>query len=328
MHTLSAVLPRPRRRALCPSSVGWIALTVMIVSGSTTASFGKQLTAYFSPLSMLFLSEVMLLLFAVLSFGVLPILRHMKRLKRSVLLPLFTAGVLNGVLAPVFWFTGLEQTFAVNSQIFGNAETLFLLLFGIVLMHQVPKRSQWFGGSIVFLGLLIVALRGFSEHLSIARGDVFIIVAGCFYGLGGALIRKFLHHIEPQVVIVARACSAIAFFFALSPFVAHPFVLELRSFPWELLSVLVGYGLISRFLLIFSYYESLERLPLPTVSLVGTVGVATSMLFAHWYLGEVIAWYQTFGASLIILGAIVVQWSNIHRLEDHLVHFLKTQHRH
>lgn len=332
MHTLSSVLKRPavhiRRHALCSSTVGWIALTVMILSGSTTTSFGKQLTEYFSPLSMLFLSEVMLLLFAVLSFGFLPILRHLKRLHPSVLLPLITAGVLNGVLAPVFWFSGLEQTFAVNSQLFGNAETLFLLLFAVLLMRQVPKRSQWFGGTIVFLGLLTVALKGFSEHIAIARGDMLIVLAGCFYGLGGVLIRKFLRNLEPQVIIVARACCAIVFFFALSPFIAHPFVLELRSFPWELLSVLLGYGLISRFLLIFSYYESLERLPLPTVSLVGTVGVATSLLFAHWYLGEAILWYQTCGAALIILGALVVQWSNIHKLEDHVVHFLKAQHRH
>jgi drug/metabolite transporter (DMT)-like permease len=300
----------------------------MILSGSTTTALGKQLTEYFSPLSMLFLSEVMLLLFAVLSFGCVPIFHRLRQVPSSTVLPLLTAGVLNGVLAPVFWFTGLERTFAINSQLFGNAETIFLLLFGLLLLHQKPSHTQWFGGAIIGSGLLIVALRGFTERLTFASGDLFVVLAGSFYGLGGALIRKYLRHLPPQVIIVARSLCAVAFFFLLSPFISHPFVTELHLFPWELLLVLLGYGLISRFLLIFSYYESLEHLPLPTVSLLGTLGVATSVLFAHWYLGELIMGYQVAGAILIILGAVVVQWGSIQKLEEHVVHFLKAQHRH
>ncbi|OGJ78315.1 hypothetical protein A2398_05545 [Candidatus Peribacteria bacterium RIFOXYB1_FULL_57_12] len=331
MHTLTGILRQPEvhvRRHLCSSTIGWIALTVMILAGSTTASFGKQLTTYFSPLSMLFLSEVMLLLFAVISFGFFPIFKHLRRVRREIVLPLFTAGVLNGVLAPAFWFTGLTRTFAINSQLFGNAETLFLILFGILLMHQAPKRTQWFGGSVIFFGLLVVALHGFTERLSIANGDLLIVLAGALYGLGGVLIRKYLRHLEPQVIIVVRSCCAIAFFFLLSPFISHPFVTELQAFPWEFLGVLLGYGLISRFLLIFSYCESLEHLPLPTVSFMGTVTVGTGLLFAHWYLGESILWYQSAGAALIILGAVIVQWGNLRKLEGHVVHFLKSHHQH
>src|SRR3989339_370557 len=305
MHTLTGILRQPEvhvRRHLCSSTIGWIALTVMILAGSTTASFGKQLTTYFSPLSMLFLSEVMLLLFAVISFGFFPIFKHLRRVRREIVLPLFTAGVLNGVLAPALWFTGLTRTFAIN--------------------------SQWFGGSVIFFGLLVVALHGFTERLSIANGDLLIVLAGALYGLGGVLIRKYLRHLEPQVIIVVRSCCAIAFFFLLSPFISHPFVTELQAFPWEFLGVLLGYGLISRFLLIFSYYESLEHLPLPTVSFMGTVTVGTGLLFAHWYLGESILWYQSAGAALVILGAVIAQWGNLRKLEGHVVHFLKSHHQH
>lgn len=330
MHILSESAQRHALpvRHLRASTVGWIALVVMVLAGSTTTAFAKQLTGYFSPLSMLFLSEVMLLLFAVLSFGLVPIAKRLRRIRKTTILPLLTAGVLNGVLAPVFWFTGLEQTFAVNTQLFSNTETHFLILFGILLMHQIPKKSQWIGGGIMFAGLLTVALHGFTKELVLARGDLLIILSGAVYGLGGVIISKHLHRIEPQVIIVARSLCAVAFFFFLSPFISHPFITELQTFPWALLSVLLGYGLISRFLLIFSYYASLERLPLPTVSLLGTVSVGTSLLFAHWYLGESIAWYQATGGVLIILGAIVVQWSSFMKMEGRFVHYLKAQHRH
>jgi len=307
------------------ATIGWIALTVMIIAGSTTNAFGKQLTEFFSPLSMIFLSEIMLLLFAVLTFGFFPIVKKFRHVRPALILPLLTAGVLNGIVAPVFWFTGLERTFAVNAQLFGNAETVFLIVFSMLLLHSFPKKSQWLGGGIILCGLVTVALKGFTANVSIASGDALIVFAGGIFGLGGILIRKYLRHLEPQLIIVARSCSAITFFFLLSPFITHPFAAELRTFPLEFLGVLIGYGLISRFLLIFSYYESLEKLPIQTVSLLGTITVGTGLLFSHWYLAEPIVWYQGVGAALIILGAIVVQWGSLRKLERHVAHYLKAR---
>lgn len=330
MHTLTGVLRQPAalpvRRHLPSATIGWIALTIMILAGSTTNAFGKQLTEFFSPLSMIFLSEVMLLLFAVLTFGFFPILKKLKRVRSSLVLPLVTAGVLNGIVAPVFWFTGLERTFAVNAQLFGNAETLFLILFGILLTHSFPKKAEWLGGGVILLGLLTVALHGFTEAVRIASGDLLIVLSGGIFALGGVIIRKFLRSLEPQIIIVARSSCSIAFFFLLSPFITHPFASEIATFPLAFLGVLIGYGLISRFLLIFSYYETLERLRLSTVSLLGTITVGTGLLFSHWYLGETVVWYQVTGAALIILGAVVVQWGSIKKIETHLLHALKAHH--
>ena len=328
MQTLTGVLRQPAlhvRRHMHSATIGWIALTVMIIAGSTTNAFGKQLTEFFSPLSMIFLSEIMLLLFAVLTFGFFPIVKKFRHVRPALILPLLTAGVLNGIVAPVFWFTGLERTFAVNAQLFGNAETVFLIVFSMLLLHSFPKKSQWLGGGIILCGLVTVALKGFTANVSIASGDALIVFAGGIFGLGGILIRKYLRHLEPQLIIVARSCSAITFFFLLSPFITHPFAAELRTFPLEFLGVLIGYGLISRFLLIFSYYESLEKLPIQTVSLLGTITVGTGLLFSHWYLAEPIVWYQGVGAALIILGAIVVQWGSLRKLERHVAHYLKAR---
>lgn len=330
MHSTAVLvgptLPHARIR-MHASTVGWIALMVMIISGSTGPAFAKQLTAFFSPLSMLVISEIMQLLFCVLSFGFLPIVRKTLQLKRTILLPLVTAGVINGILAPICAFTGLAWTSSVNAQLFGNAETLFLLIFGMLLLHQTPRRIHFLGGFIVTCGLLFVALKGFSEHLSPSSGDLLIILASVFYGLGGTLVRKYLHGVEPQIIMVVRALAAMSFFFVLSPFISHPFITEIKSFPWEFLIVLLSYGLISRFLLVFTYYESIERLPLPTVSLLSTLTVGTATIFSYLYLGETIAWYHIIGAALIILGAGVVEWHNITKLEERVVHFLKSHRR-
>jgi len=304
-------------------TLGWIALVVMIIAGSTMPVFGKQLTEHFSPLSMLFLSEVMTLAFAILTFGFYPILKTIKHLKQSIILPLVTAGVFNGVVAAVFWFTGLERTSAVNTELFGNTEMLFLMIFGALFVNQPLRRPHWIGGGIILAGLLIVGLKGFTEGITFASGDALIILACLCYGIGGILVRKYLRKVDPEVVIFARSSTAIAFFFLISPFISHPFIEEVRQFPWELIFVLLAYGFISRFLLIFSYYEAIDRLPIPTVSLLSMLIVVGGTLFAHLYLGEPVAWYQATGAVLIIAGAVVVEWAGLHRFEEHFVHYMK-----
>ncbi|MDD5751557.1 MAG: DMT family transporter [Candidatus Peribacteraceae bacterium] len=330
MHTNPVIIHTPdaaQQTEVKSSSEGWVALMVMIVSGSTSVAFGKQLTEYFSPLSMLFLSEVMMLLFAVFSFGFIPLIKRIRRLDRTKLLPLVTAGVMTGVLAPLFRFWGLQHTSAVNTQLFGMTEMLFLISFGTLYAHQKFQRVHGLGGLIIVAGMFLVAIKGFSDSVLFALGDLGIITAGFFYAIGGTIICAHLRSIAPQVIILIRSLCAISFFFVLSPFIPQPFITEMRHFPVELAAVLLSYGLISRFLVVFSYYSAIERLPLPTISLLSTTSVAGAMGFAWLYLGETITWYHIAGAGLIMTGASVVQWTSIQQLEERFVHFIKTHHR-
>lgn len=329
---IDSVLPSPlvKRRAtarLHSLSIGWSALAIMILAGSTNASFGKQLTGSLSPLSMLFVSEVLLLLFAVLSFGIVPMLKSLLKQKRPILISLAFVGIINGGLGPLFWFSGLARTSAVNTQLFGMTEMLFLMMFATMFTHEKITRHHVSGGLVILLGLLFVTLKGFSETISLNPGDLFIILACICYGIGGTIIRKKLNHVDPEVIIFARSASAISLFFLISPFIKHPFISEITSFPFVLIPVLLAYGFISRFLLVFSFYESLKHLPVATTSLLSTMVVGTALLFAHFYLGEPIHWYQAIGALFIIIGAVIVQSSGLYKLEKHLTHHWMSHHR-
>ena len=72
MHSKSISLPflgtNKKARSI---SIGWIALGCAVLAGSTSVTFAKELGAVFSPMSLLVLSESIVLLFTVLSFGFL-----------------------------------------------------------------------------------------------------------------------------------------------------------------------------------------------------------------------------------------------------------------
>ena len=331
MNNIAQIVLHPfftRRSKTKSMAIGWLALTVMILAGSTFTSFGKQLTTVFSPLSMIFVSEGLMFVFAIISFGLIPSLKKLLTLKSKYILPLICIGIINGIASPFLWFFGLQYTNAVNAEIFGKSEMLFLILLSGIFLHQKFRSEHLIGGCIILLGLLVVTMKGFSDGFNFQLGDTIILFASLLYASGGLTVGMKLRHMDPEVLIMVRSLCAIAFFFALSPFIEHPFISEAREFPFELIPALVGFGLIARFLTMFAFYEAIERVPISTFSTMATLTTAGSAFFAYIYLGELLHWYQLAGAVLIILGAVFVHLNGLHRQEKHMKHQLKSHHRH
>ena len=114
-----------KRGAISANGVGWLALVTTIIAGATYSSFAKNVSQALSPLTLLFLSELLTALIVLFSFGTVPLFRRMLRLPRRSLLPLLAVGILNSVIAPLLWFAGLRATSAVNASLFGNSDVLF-----------------------------------------------------------------------------------------------------------------------------------------------------------------------------------------------------------
>lgn len=318
------------RRELSPSSqaIGWTSLTVMIVAGSTYNMFAKPLTGAFSPLSLLFVSELLTLLFLLFFFGFVPLLRLLYTTKRKKLLPLLWVGALSGTIAPFLWFTGLQSTTAINATLFGNAEMVFLIILAVLVLGEKWTVHHAIAGTTIAIGVLIVALEGFEGNVALHRGDMLILLASFTFSIGSITFRKYLHHLQPQIAIFVRSITAMSAFLVLSPFLTHSLPEDVRAFPFALLPALLGFGFIARFLNIFTFYEAIDRLPVSTVSLLGNLSVIVGVLFAHWYLGEAILWYHWLGGGFIIFGTILLETIGIHPSEKHLQHHIEQHHHH
>ena len=320
---------RIRKQNLQSQSIGWIALTVMILSSATYNSFGKELGTALSPLSILVLSELLTGFFVVLSFGILPTAQKIVALKRRHLLPLLILGLCNGLFAPLLFFTGLQYTTAINAELFGRMEMVFLMILAIAILKQEHlTRAHIIASAVMICGIAFVALRGFSQSLMLRPGDPLILLSTFTYACGGIIFKKYLHKLEPELVIVSRAIVAIGAFLLISPFINHPLMQELRVFPTVLIPALLGFGFISRFLNLFSFYESIERIPVSTVSLFSTLNLLRGVTFAHVYLGEPIFWYHLIGGGLILLGVLLLEILGIHPNEKEMERHVKQQHGH
>ncbi|TSC57518.1 MAG: hypothetical protein Greene041662_941 [Candidatus Peregrinibacteria bacterium Greene0416_62] len=325
-NTLTAIFPWHREKT-SSKALGWVALSVAIIAGSTSVTFAAALAGSLSPLSMLFISEALTMLFTVLSFGLFPIIKRMIRLRRKYILPILLVGLSNSVIAPLLAFTGLRMTGPINAELFIRAEDIFLVLLAVAVLGEKLKKQHILGALCVLLGVAVVTLRGFSETLTFSRGDAYILLAACFYACGGILYKKKLHTVEPELMIFCRTCTALSVFFLTAPFMHHTLVQELQHFPTELIVALLGYGFLARFVNLFSFYESIERLPIRTVSLLLNLGLVGSIGFAHVYLGAPILPFHLAGAGFILIGSVLMEIESITGHKMHFAAHLKHRHR-
>ncbi len=317
------ILHRPTIRVPIASrkeQLGWIFLFVTIFSGATYSAFAKSLTSVFTPFSLIFVSEILSLLFLLVSFGVIPTVREVMRVRRSAVVPLLLIGFFSGVLAPFLFFTGLHSTSAVNAVLFGNAEMVFMLLFATMFLGEHWTTGRAIAVCAILAGIVTIALEGFTTNIHLQKGDAYILLAAMGFSIGSIIFRKYLRHSHPEVAMLTRSATAIIFFFLVAPFHSHPFIEELQSFTVFLIPALIGFGFLSKFLNVFAFYHALERLPVSTISLVGSLGIIVSAVFSHVYLGEPIFGYHIGGAILIISGTIVLETFGLQQTKAHLKH--------
>ncbi len=300
------------------SSIGWTALGVSVIAGGTTNAFAKVLGTWLSPISLLFLSEVLMCAFVLFSFGLMPTLRKLSRVPKAWFAPMVLVGLLNSTLAPMLLFQGLQRSSAINVSLFSNSEMVFLILLAIAILGESFTRIHLLSVFAIVGGMLTIALRGFTDGIELQAGDLIVILSGFTYACGSMVYRKFLHHCEPQLLLFVRSITAIACFFFISIVVNHSVTTELRAFPMSAFTVLLGFGFLSKFLNVFGFYEALERLPVTTVSLVSNGTMIFSIVFSHWFLGESIYAYHYIGGMLIVLGALLLEFAGTHPSEAHL----------
>ncbi len=329
MHSKALSLPfLGSTRSTRSISIGWISLVCAVLAGSTSMTFAKELATVFSPLSLLIVSESIVLLFTILSFGFLPLMEEVLNLKKKHIPSLLIVGIANSIVAPLLLFTGLHMTEAVNAELFLRSYSFFLFVYAVIFLKEKVTRTDMLALLCMIIGVGVVAMRGFSGPLQFALGDILILCGAVVYAIGGIVFKQKLSKVHPEAVLTIRSMIAIGFFILLSPMTELNLAHEVQSMPLTLFGALLGYGFVSRFLYLFGFYESMERLPVHTVSLFLPLITIGSLLFAHLRLGESLQWYHGAGAFFLIIGSIVMQLSGKHLGKKHLARDLRHSNRH
>jgi drug/metabolite transporter (DMT)-like permease len=99
------------------------------------------------------------------------------------------------------WHVGIGMTKLANATLFGNSSSFLLVLYGFVMMRQLPERMQVI--ALVLAGAGAALLLGSSYELSARnfRGDLFAMLAGLFYAFYLVSIDRARKTMAPMPVL-------------------------------------------------------------------------------------------------------------------------------
>lgn len=303
-----------------------------LLFGGTFNALAKGLTPFLSPTALLVLSEALIVLFIVLTFGVVPLFKEFMKLSGKAIRISMLVGLINSVLAPLLWFSGLARTTAGNASLLGSVEMLTVLFFGGILLHERITKMQAIGAGVILAGVAVINFSSGSTIATVHTGDLLLVAGSAVSGTGVVLFKKHLSHIMPELAILIRSVSAVIIVLIAGVFLDHWIVTEVQAFPLEKVLLLISFAFFSRYLNLTFFYEALDRLKATTMSLIEIAAPLSGLLFAFLILGERIQSYQILGGIFIILGLAIEQVSrqSLNRITHHSIfsHLLHGTSRH
>ena len=212
---------------------------------------------------------------------------------------LLVVGVVGTVFAPLMFFFGLTQTFAINATLIAHLQPLFVAVFGFYFLKERLHKHDFTGGVLIILAAILITSRT-AENLVDFKignfGDLMVFFATLSWAIV-AIPGKQLTKETSSVTIVS-----FRFLIASIVFIPILFCLNqliVNSVYQVLLGVLVGLGYIF-------YYEGLKRIKASQVALTELSSPFFTAVFARYFLGETVTPMQVIGALLLMFGLYVL----------------------
>ena len=212
---------------------------------------------------------------------------------------ILVVGVVGTVFAPLMYFLGLSQTFAINATLIAHLQPLFVGIFGSYFLREKLHRHDLFGGLLIILAAILITSRTI-YNLTTFRfgnfGDMIVFFAMVSWAIV-AIPGKQLTKQASSVVIVGYRFLIASVVFV--PVLLCLNQLIISSIYQVLLGVLVGLGYIF-------YYEGLRRTKSGQVALTELSSPFFTSILAWYLLGETVMPMQVIGTLLLICGLFIL----------------------
>lgn len=231
-------------------------------------------------------------------------------LTRRDWLLILTMGILGYYLSSLFDFIGLQYVSAGLERLILFLYPTFAVLINTFYFKTKLGRVQLIALVLTYLGIGIAYFGEMKLDTSNPRfyyGSFMIFLCAItysFYLVGtGRMVQR---------VGVTRY-TAYAMLAATAGIFVH-FLLTHRVQEIPFTGTLVGYGIalaiIATVLPSFMMSNGMKRIGSNNVSIITSIGPVSTILQAHWFLGEEIIPAQIFGTALVIAGVILIGWQS------------------
>lgn len=242
-------------------------------------------------------------LFILSIMFVLKDLPDIKSIKKNSLM-LIISGIALG-LNWIFLFAGYKYAISITSLCNYTAPIMVVIISSFIYKEKLNIKQIL---CVLFAFIGIVLLSGlFDGHIN---GDIHCFIYG-FLAAGGFVVIVFcnrnMHDIKPLDKTVVQLFVSIL--------TVLPFVIVNSSFPTSLdrtsIIILIMMGVINTGLAYIFYFNSIDKLPVHKVAIIGYIEPVLSILIGAIVFNEQLSIFGIIGTILILVSALVNELLNI-----------------
>jgi drug/metabolite transporter (DMT)-like permease len=118
-----------------------------------------------------------------------------------------TGAILGATITPVMFFLGLEHTSAADTSFLANGETVFSILFALVIIKERMKPIGYLALALILFGVFIVTtnLEFNDSILRLDSGNLLVIGSTILWGLDNNIGKIITQQIDVFRLIQLKA---------------------------------------------------------------------------------------------------------------------------
>lgn len=236
------------------------------------------------------------------------------RIQRSDLLRIILGGAVGLFLFIYLFVTSLKFGDPIDISIIMTLPPVFVVLIGVIFMHQRPSLLEYLGIVISFGGAATVILAGGKGHAGSNNllGDFLAILSTLCYAFYLIILEKPTKTYKPVTMLRwVFLFAAIPALFLIPGMQYEPIIHTSQAIPW----VEIGFILLCPTFLSYFLVQPAERLiGSELVSLYQYLLPVFATISAVFMLGDRLHWLQVVAMSIIIAGMVLTNLGKRRRL--------------
>jgi drug/metabolite transporter (DMT)-like permease len=209
------------------------------------------------------------------------------------------SGVAGATIAPIIFFVGLKLSTAADTALLANGETVFSILFALLIFKERLSRVGYIAVTLILGGVFLVTtnLDFNSPIFKLNIGNVFVIASTIIWGLDNNISKIIVRRVDVSKLIQLKALIGGSILLGTVFILGIPFNIQRE----QLLPV-VFLGVFGFAISLYLYLHSIKRIGVVKASSLLSLSAVFGLVFAIIFLHELISINQIIAISIMICG--------------------------
>jgi len=274
--------------------IGYISAIVAALLFGCVSTIGKPILSTVDPL----LLSSIIYLTAGLFFTPSSVRVSSKITKSSIFLVIISA-ISGAAIAPFVFFQGLKMGTAADTALLANGETVFSILFALLIFRERLRPVGYFAVTFILIGvfLLTTNLDFHSLIFSLNIGNVLVILSTIIWGFDNNICKIIARQMHISKLIQLKALIGGTILMGTVAISGIPF--NIHS---DQLIPIILLGIFGFAISLYLYLHSIKRIGVIKASSLLSLSAVFGLIFAIIFLRESIGINQIIAISVMIFG--------------------------